>query len=527
MNQFDENEEFVKRTAPSEKNTQNIPTRTYSGVRPQVRAVKPAQTSAHTGTNRTLGEVRRPAPQGERAQSAQRTPAKPTRTSSVHQMSQAPLQSKNHSYTPAKKAVRSQKPKSEADKKILIRNAVIFVLMLIALIGIGSAIMLSTLKTTPEKAKADFNVVYDIGDKKISFMSSTVNKVKYMNLSSLSDICGFTVSGTKACLRFTADGGEYVEFTIGSVSAKINGDIVNMEGAALTRNENNVWIPIAFAENYFGGLVFTTDKENNTLSVSRAVKSTEADGSIIYEDITFRVKGSVSIPGIDEDPSIGDIVTPTFKNDLSEYEQYMNPSDRDAYLILVNKTHTIDSESIPDSLIPIENTRTDRAKEQMVECAEKALEAMFLELKSAGYTDVSVTSGYRSYNKQVSLFNTYLQNEMKNNPSLTEDAAKEIVLTYSAYPGTSEHQTGLCCDMHNLPSADIAFANKPAYTWLIENCCKFGFILRFPEDKVELTGYSFEPWHYRFVGRYHATRMHELNMCLEEYTEYLAKIENN
>ena len=94
----------------------------------------------------------------------------------------------------------------------------------------------------------------------------------------------------------------------------------------------------------------------------------------------------------------------------------------------------------------------------------------------------------------------------------------------AAAPGTSEHQTGLCCDMHNLGGADVSFANKEAYTWLIENCYKFGFILRFPEDKVEITGYSFEPWHYRFVGRYHATRMHNLGMCLEEYTDYLANI---
>ena len=148
-------------------------------------------------------------------------------------------------------------------------------------------------------------------------------------------------------------------------------------------------------------------------------------------------------------------------------------------------------------------------------------------MKSAGYPDVSVMSGYRSYNKQVSLFSTYLQREMANNPSLTEEQAKQIVLTYSAFPGTSEHQTGLCCDMHNLPSADVSFARKEAYTWLKDNCYKFGFVIRYPEDKTEITGYSFEPWHYRFVGRYHATRMHELGMCLEEYVDLLARADNN
>ena len=104
---------------------------------------------------------------------------------------------------------------------------------------------------------------------------------------------------------------------------------------------------------------------------------------------------------------------------------------------------------------------------------------------------------------------------------LTEEAAREEVLTYSAAPGTSEHQTGLCCDMHNLGAADVAFANEDAYKWLKENCWKFGFILRFPEGKDDITGYQFEPWHYRFVGRYTAEKIHNSNMCLEEYLDTL------
>lgn len=518
MNEFDENNEFVKRpsafpengAAPIRKPTESTQSRTYSGLRtPHTRPARPAGAvrQSNTSQNPKIGEVRRPSGAPQVNGAAQR-PSQPKRTAYS-----API-------------MQPKKVKNTVDKKIFARNIVFFFILLALFLFLGFVAVLSSLKTTPEKNNTNYIVVYKIGETKKELASLNVNKVAYMNITALSEACGFTVSGTKASLRFTADKGEYAEFTIGSTSAHVNGDIVNMEGAALVRGED-VYIPIAFAENIFGGLVFETDEENGVLTVSREVTSVNADGSEIYADITFRIKGSVAIPGIDEDPSIGKIVAPTFKNDLSEYEQYMNPEDRDAYLILVNKTNTIDSESIPDLLVPIENTRKDRAKEQMVECAEKALEAMFLELYSAGYTDVSVTSGYRSYSKQVSLFNTYLQQEMSKNPSLSEAEAKEIVLTYSAFPGTSEHQTGLCCDMHNLSSADVSFANKPAYTWLIENCYNFGFILRFPEDKTEITGYSFEPWHYRFVGRYHATRMHELGMCLEEYTEYLARIKDN
>ena len=77
--------------------------------------------------------------------------------------------------------------------------------------------------------------------------------------------------------------------------------------------------------------------------------------------------------------------------------------------------------------------------------------------------------------------------------------------------------------MHNISSAEVTFAQKPEAKWLAENCYRFGFILRYPEDKTEITGITFEPWHFRFVGREYATQMHEKNMCLEEYMEYLGK----
>ena len=115
----------------------------------------------------------------------------------------------------------------------------------------------------------------------------------------------------------------------------------------------------------------------------------------------------------------------------------------------------------------------------------------------------------------------YTDNEMKKNPSLTRAQAEAITETYSARPGTSEHQTGLCCDMHNLSSADVAFAKKDAYKWLKDNAWKFGFIIRFPEDKQDITKISFEPWHYRFVGRYHAKAIYDAGLCLEEYVKLL------
>lgn len=212
--------------------------------------------------------------------------------------------------------------------------------------------------------------------------------------------------------------------------------------------------------------------------------------------------------------------TVEFSQDLSAYEEYMAPADRDGYLMLLNKVNSVDESYVPEELVDVVNTRKDgRKTQQMVYTAEKALEALYLELYAAGYTDVSVTSGYRSFEYQGTLFNNYVNNELAKGLSIEEAEAEAN--TYSARPGTSEHQSGLCCDMHNLGAASQEFENQEAYRWLCENAWKFGFILRYPKDKEDVTGYIFEPWHYRFVGRYHAEKIHHYNLCLEEYLEMI------
>lgn len=207
-----------------------------------------------------------------------------------------------------------------------------------------------------------------------------------------------------------------------------------------------------------------------------------------------------------------------FTADLSEYEEYMEPADRDAYLTLINVDNPLDSAYVPDDLTDVADTRQDgRSTQQMRLYAEKALEAMLIEARANGFDDVTVTSGYRSYEYQTQLYDA----RVDQYSYLGDEEAKAMAATIVAIPGTSEHQSGLCADMHNLASADVSFADTDAGKWLAENCFKFGFILRFPEDKTEITGISFEPWHFRYVGRYHASVMHENGLCLEEYCALL------
>ena len=148
------------------------------------------------------------------------------------------------------------------------------------------------------------------------------------------------------------------------------------------------------------------------------------------------------------------------------------------------------------------------------------------EMQAAGFHKMAVYSGFRSYSYQNLLFNQYTDNELANNPYITREQAESIVLTYSTRPGTSEHQTGLAVDMDTMGTFSTDFEYEDEYKWLQENAWKFGFILRYPKDKVYVTTIQFEPWHYRFVGRYHAKKIHDSGMCLEEYVESLRNQQN-
>lgn len=122
--------------------------------------------------------------------------------------------------------------------------------------------------------------------------------------------------------------------------------------------------------------------------------------------------------------------------------------------------------------------------------------------------NLKVWSPFRSYGDQKVLF----ENQVKRQGG---DEAKAATIV--ARPGTSEHNTGLCADFN---MADDAFESTPMYTWMIENAEDYGFILRYPKDKTDITGVIYESWHWRFVGINTAKEMNKLGMTLEEYVEY-------
>lgn len=121
-------------------------------------------------------------------------------------------------------------------------------------------------------------------------------------------------------------------------------------------------------------------------------------------------------------------------------------------------------------------------------------------------------SAYRSYDSQTRVFNQKLQ-EYKNQ-GYSDEQAYQMTAAFIALPGTSEHATGYAVDLNSL---DQSFENTKAFEWLINHCAEYGFILRYPKDKEEITGIAYEPWHYRYVGTNHAKIIMENNLCLEEY----------
>ncbi len=136
--------------------------------------------------------------------------------------------------------------------------------------------------------------------------------------------------------------------------------------------------------------------------------------------------------------------------------------------------------------------------------------------KDDGITLVSV-SAFRSYSYQEGLYNNRVT-RCQNEDGLSLDEAKKKAATIVAIPGTSEHHLGLAVDIN---SVETSFENTKAFKWLQENAEKYGFILRYPKDKQEITKIIYEPWHYRYVGVEHAKAINELDMCFEEYVEYL------
>lgn len=190
--------------------------------------------------------------------------------------------------------------------------------------------------------------------------------------------------------------------------------------------------------------------------------------------------------------------------DKKQYEDMHETINLNKINILVNKHNYLKEDYVPENLKSLSSTYA-LSNMKMVEEAANAFESLSKDASKENYKVIAMST-YRSYEYQVDLYNKYVKSDGK-------DAAD----TYSGRPGNSEHQTGLAVDVYNQTETYTNFEKTKEYNWMQENAYKYGFILRFPKDKENETGYEFESWHYRYVGKDIAKYIHKHNITLEEY----------
>ena len=401
----------------------------------------------------------------------------------------------------------TRRRKRIAKRKKAMRNILLFFtvyLLLMAIIGVSIFVSLhkkektnpdlySLSVVTDEESPTVFSGEDIYFDDKIFIPSVAINALENITLTLDNTNVGFIIDSNS----------EYAQFKLDSNKANINGNEVEIS-EKVKFIDNVLYLPLDLFENHLSGINIEKDDKAKTYLLSKA-----------EETLSFILKK----PSVTEEQSEKEASDTTespldFTLDLSSYEEYMNPKDRDEYLFLVSAEFPLDENYIPTDLMGSIYTRDDgRATQKLRKYACLALEAFLKEAEACGIYGVSVTSGYRSYQYQNQLFEAEIQIA-----GSVEEASKNV-----NPPGISEHQSGLCIDMHNLPAASTAFGGTKEADWLAENAHKFGYILRYPKNKVSVTKINYEPWHFRYVGRYHATKMYELDMCLEEYIEYINK----
>lgn len=178
-------------------------------------------------------------------------------------------------------------------------------------------------------------------------------------------------------------------------------------------------------------------------------------------------------------------------------------------LVLVNYEHKLPADYSPD-LVELDGIEMDALTAQAYRKMHDAAENDGISLW--------VSSGYRSEEKQEELFDREVETYEKTAGKREE--AEAYAEKSVARPGYSEHITGLAIDLNGVLDS---FDGTPAFRWLDAHAQEYGFILRFPKDKQEITKIKYEPWHYRYVGIENAKAMKEKNLCLEEYLDSIGK----
>ena len=400
------------------------------------------------------------------------------------------------------------------------------ILLLVAMIAAFAVVLIIKVQSGP--SKADYEVC--VGDEKpytLDYKDANELGQFYFDLRSIAKYASLTVSGSDGRIKFTCPDGTYVRFTDDSATATVNGDAVKVGGKvqiidSTEKEDGKCLVPFRFIEKLFSNKADGTSvgmvakvNSNNKVTIHRISYSNGTNPPISFASECFDYADDMQLasypnPNIDAKTAAALCVEK---------------------LTLVNKSHALTKAQITTNGLvslkslncPTVNGLADYDNKDFFDpIAALALIAMVNEANKTleGDDKILVSSAYRSFEYQEGLLEDYVDKYMGEH-DVSEEEAREQVLLTSAPAGTSEHHTGLCVDLvekrGELRELDESFEETDAFAWLSKNAHKYGFILRYPKNKTDITKYSYEPWHYRFVGVYAATIIYEDNITLEEY----------
>ena len=246
--------------------------------------------------------------------------------------------------------------------------------------------------------------------------------------------------------------------------------------------------------------------DNTSLDYLLTIPYIEKLSSLVNEKYFMEQNLKEYINYLDKKDNLTDIVS--IINVGANNEWYTNTKKTNldkGHLMLTNKFNYLDNTYTSDNMIKVSKKYSYGENQTLTNETYDAFINMFNAAKKEDLTLI-INSSFRSYEDQEEIYNYYKS-------SKGEEAANKI----AAKAGFSEHQTGMSVDIQTYGSTASTFEEFDEFKWLSNNAHKYGFILRYPENKTKITGFKYEPWHYRYVGVEVAKIIYEKNITLEEY----------
>lgn len=239
----------------------------------------------------------------------------------------------------------------------------------------------------------------------------------------------------------------------------------------------------------------------NTVEVSGNVSTNQNEIINSINDVENEITESIN--------NVQNEITEPIEKTENEISEPIVEPELDWELTLVNSNNPI-PDNYELTLVSIDEYREFDSR------AIGKLQDMLNDIWKNGITNIWVQSAYRSVDEQTRIYNEKVEYYKKQGK--TEEEAKKLTERTINKPGYSEHNLGLAVDFNYV---DSSFENTNAFKWLKDNAENYGFVLRYPKEKEDITQVTYEPWHWRYVGEENAKKMNELGLCLEEYVEYL------